>query len=280
MNARGVAVASGLGLTLTLGIYSLMGSFGGPFETGHSPVADPLTLNTLKVGVVDAGSVYTHYLANVDGGSVYAPGGVTIDGSKYLTFDGPGGTARITWTGINLALNPGSGKVVSIDGFQAQNTGEFGTLSATEVKLAGSSTNGIISAAAGIGAVVGDAGLELTPVGSGLVYVWGDGLRTPSVGNYDGGGTLALRGDVQVDTSRPVLNLDAGTPRQAAFGGSVTLSGGAGSHNFAPAFSGVPYCTCVDSTATAAVKCSATKDTLTLAGTGTDVVVFLCLGPQ
>lgn len=281
MNARGVAVASGLGLTVTLGIYSMMGSFGGPFETSHSPVPDPLTLNTLKVGVVDAGTVYTHRLANVDGGSVYATGGLDIDTGKSLGFRGPGGDSYVRHTGGALTLYGGSGlKVGTVNGFFTQDEATIGQLSANAVEVSGGALRTRVAVVAGTGGPSADAGIDVVPVGEGVMWVWGAGLRTHTINNADGGGALDLRGDVQIDDRRPVVALDAGTAQQAMAAGCVALVAGTKTVTFDPDFEVEPACTCTDATAANVVQCVGSKTDLTINGTNTDTVCWICVEMQ
>lgn len=281
MNARGVAVASGLGLTVTLGIYSMMGSFGGPFETSHSPVPDPLTLNTLKVGVLDAGTVYAHALRNVDAGAVYAPDGLDVDTGESVGFRGPGGDSYIRHTGGALTLYAGSGlKVGTVDGFFTQSEATLGQLSANAVEVSGGALRTRVAVVAGTGGPSADAGIDVVPVGEGVMWVWGAGLRTHTVGNADGGGVLDLRGDVQVDDRRPVVSLDAGTPRQAMAVGCVALVAGSKTVNFDPDFEMDPACVCTDATAANVVKCVGAKTDITITGTGTDTICYNCVEMQ
>lgn len=58
--------------------------------------------------------------------------------------------------------------------------------------------------------------------------------------------------------------------------GTITLSGGAGSHTFSVAYSTAPVCTANDTTAANAVKVSSSTTAVTLAGTTTDVIAWSC----
>lgn len=281
MNARGVAVASGLGLTLTLGIYSMMGSFGGPFETSHSPVSDPLTLNTLKVGVVDAGTVYTHYLANVDGGRVYAPGGMNVDQGSFVGFRGPGGDSYIEHTGGALVLNAGAGlKVGTVDGFFTQSEATIGQLSANALQVAGGSAMATATVVGGTGGPAADAGLDIAPVGQGVVRIWGQGLRVATVQNADGGGALDLRGDVQIDDRRPLVSVDAGTAQQAFAVGCSTVSGGNVNANFTSPFAVAPICICQARDAQSTHFCSASTTAISIEAAVDGVYCWACFEPR
>lgn len=60
--------------------------------------------------------------------------------------------------------------------------------------------------------------------------------------------------------------------------GTKTLSGGAGTVTFAAAYTAAPVCACTDQTAANAVKCSTSTSALTIAGTTTDVIAYVCIG--
>jgi len=60
--------------------------------------------------------------------------------------------------------------------------------------------------------------------------------------------------------------------------GTITLSGGAGSHSFANTYSGAPVCTANDvTTAANAVTISSNTTTISVTGTGTDHVNWICV---
>ena len=63
---------------------------------------------------------------------------------------------------------------------------------------------------------------------------------------------------------------------------SVALAGGAATVTFSAAYSATPFCTCSDATASNSVQCSPDDGgaSLFIAGTGTDTVDWICLGPQ
>jgi hypothetical protein len=60
--------------------------------------------------------------------------------------------------------------------------------------------------------------------------------------------------------------------------GTKTLAAGAGTVTFVKSFTNAPLVFCTDTTAAAAVKCSATTTAITIAGTGTDVIAYLVIG--
>lgn len=65
---------------------------------------------------------------------------------------------------------------------------------------------------------------------------------------------------------------------EGQWAGTVTLASGAGSATFPVAYHTSPICTASDTTATNAVKVSATTTTLHISGTGSDAINFICVG--
>lgn len=60
--------------------------------------------------------------------------------------------------------------------------------------------------------------------------------------------------------------------------GTVTLSAGTKTVSFSPAFTSAPACTATDTSGANAVRASATTSALSLTGTGTDVIAYICVG--
>jgi len=60
--------------------------------------------------------------------------------------------------------------------------------------------------------------------------------------------------------------------------GSVALSGGAATVTFSPSFQSAPVCTASDTSGAHVVQASTTASGLSLTGTGTDVVAYICVG--
>jgi hypothetical protein len=58
--------------------------------------------------------------------------------------------------------------------------------------------------------------------------------------------------------------------------GTITLSGGAGSHTFVTAYTAAPVCTATDTTGANAVKVTSTTAAVSISGTGTDSVAWIC----
>lgn len=71
--------------------------------------------------------------------------------------------------------------------------------------------------------------------------------------------------------------LHTGLTTNTDLAGSVTLVAGAGTYTFKGTYTSAPFCVATDSTAAAATKASTSTTTLTLAGTTTDVLRYVCV---
>jgi hypothetical protein len=73
--------------------------------------------------------------------------------------------------------------------------------------------------------------------------------------------------------------LQTNTTSNTDFAGYVTLSSGSGSYSFSGTYATAPVCTASDTTNVANnVKPTASSTTLTLTGTGSDVISYICVG--
>ncbi len=81
-----------------------------------------------------------------------------------------------------------------------------------------------------------------------------------------------------VTTADGVRAAKVGQTAASQWAGLVTLAAGSGSFTFPAAYTNPPICICTDTTAVNAVKCSTTATTLSVTGTGADVVAFACFG--
>jgi len=68
----------------------------------------------------------------------------------------------------------------------------------------------------------------------------------------------------------------SGTASNSDANGQVTLAAGSGSYSFTGTYSSAPICVAVDTTAANAVKVATTTSALTLTGTSTDVINYIC----
>lgn len=62
--------------------------------------------------------------------------------------------------------------------------------------------------------------------------------------------------------------------------GRITLSAGTGTYSFAGTFANAPNCVASDNTALNPVEVATTNTTLTVTGTGTDVITYICVSRQ
>jgi hypothetical protein len=69
-----------------------------------------------------------------------------------------------------------------------------------------------------------------------------------------------------------------GTTSNTDLAGFLTLSGGTQTYTFSATYATAPVCTATDTTAANVVKASASTTVLTITGTGTDVVSYICIG--
>jgi len=72
--------------------------------------------------------------------------------------------------------------------------------------------------------------------------------------------------------------LQTNTSSNTDVAGQLTLSTGTATYNFSGTYATAPICTASDTTANASVKASATTTVLTITGTGSDVVNYVCIG--
>ncbi len=73
-------------------------------------------------------------------------------------------------------------------------------------------------------------------------------------------------------------SIATGTASNTDLAGQVTLVAGAGTQALTGTYTSAPIVVCTDTTAIAAVKCSASTTTITIAGTGTDVINYIAIG--
>lgn len=150
--------------------------------------AGAMRSDLLQLGTLDAGLIWIAQARNPDGGRLYVPPGLDIDQGAQIGFRGPTGDAFIRHTGGTLALSGGAGlKVGTIDGFFSQEEATMGQLSPNALQCTGGTLSTQIAVVNGTGGPSADAGINIVPVGNGIVSVGGAGLRAPAVGNIDGG---------------------------------------------------------------------------------------------
>jgi len=75
-----------------------------------------------------------------------------------------------------------------------------------------------------------------------------------------------------------IPNLATGTSSNSDFAGQLTLSSGTATYSFTGLYTNPPVCTATDTTSVAATQVVVTASTLTVNGSGTDVVNYVCIG--
>lgn len=100
--------------------------------------------------------------------------------------------------------------------------------------------------------------------------------------NYTSGANFCFNGSPSAATIITVPNTAGVTTTLAELGaqgissGSITLSGGNGSHTFTTAYGTAPNCVGSDATAKNAVQITSSTTAITIAGTSSDVVTWIC----
>lgn len=94
------------------------------------------------------------------------------------------------------------------------------------------------------------------------------------------GGFGSHDGKFDVDSTGRVTaaGIYTGSTSSTNLAGNVTLSAGSGTFTFNPIFTVTPICVATDTIALNPVKVSASVTTLTITGTGTDVINWICIG--
>lgn len=124
-----------------------------------------------------------------------------------------------------------------------------------------------------------------SPILEGPVYCASTLSGSPCV--FDGGvvvnSTILANGTIKAEGVLTVVSngTDAGITTQRIEMGRITLSGGAGTFTFVPAFSSVPVCTASNTAATTAFRVhTPTTTQVEFAAGATDVLNFICIGSK
>lgn len=128
----------------------------------------------------------------------------------------------------------------------------------------------------------GQGGLTQAQSSTGNVVIGYDqsnGSPSPVIQN----GTLTWTSDGLNGTGWhiPVVNttsLRTATALNSDAAGQIVLSGGTGSYTFSGSYATPPVCTASDTSAKNAVRVSTTKTGLTVTGTGSDTINYICVG--
>lgn len=73
-------------------------------------------------------------------------------------------------------------------------------------------------------------------------------------------------------------SISTGTASNTDLAGQLTLAAGSATYTFAASYTSAPICVATDTTAVNAVKAGVTTTVLTITGTGTDVINYVCVG--
>jgi hypothetical protein len=98
--------------------------------------------------------------------------------------------------------------------------------------------------------------------------------------NITGTSTYADHGQIRETLNGTLipLSIAAGSTSNTDLAGTITLSSGTGSYKFVtPAIASAPICVATDTTSAAPVRVSATASTLTITGTGADLINYICV---
>jgi hypothetical protein len=93
--------------------------------------------------------------------------------------------------------------------------------------------------------------------------------------------TLAIGGEhcSAVAFTSPVVvkEVASGSPNNSDLNGQLTLASGGATYTFQSHYTSSPICTASDTSAVAAVRVQATRTTLVISGTGSDVINYICV---
>ncbi len=155
---------------------------------------------------------------------------------------------------------------------------------ATHTSVTGLTVNTVLLNGAGSSSLfLNQAGGYTTPPGT------TPSGSTGAIQAAGGGGTLADSGctgtsgvfscSSQITATGTKFPIQSGTSSNTDLNGSLTLSTGSATYSFvSTSITTAPICVAVDATATNAVKVVTSVTTLTITGTGSDVVKYICTG--
>jgi len=107
--------------------------------------------------------------------------------------------------------------------------------------------------------------------------MWRDSAGTIHFGNGTANDNTAVLSALELDSFNLFPNHITTTTANSDLAGTLTLSGGVATYTFITTYAHSPVCTASDVTAVAAVQVSATAGVLTIHGTGTDQVNYICI---
>lgn len=211
-------------------------------------------------------------------GGTNTANGVAITGTASGT--APSIAAAGSDTNVDLMLKPqGTGKVVVNADLQANNgvirdgAGSARIIATTsgQIAIVGTAAN---SGTAIAGVVKNTATLSTTGAKAWDIYSDNGTTEQAYLIKDANGWNWRVEG-------KPVPTYNAtGANAKTMLAGYATLSAGSVAVGYSTAFATNPVCTVTDNTAVAAVKFATTTTTLTIAGTGTDSVAWICIGDR
>lgn len=158
------------------------------YVDGGTTYNGTLAAPKVETPILDAGQAWVGTLGNPDGGEVYAPAGLAVDPASELCLNFPSCTQRIRGVGVNILVEPGTGRFVVTDGATFNTDVQAGNTSTNGVNLAGGATGATVKTSGGA-TPSADAGLYLqagAPNGH-VSVIHESGLLTPAIGNSDAG---------------------------------------------------------------------------------------------
>jgi hypothetical protein len=192
---------------------------------------------------------------NVDSTSSTNPSGT--DGVHLF------GTSAEAYTDAALCIKPSAGTVYNV--IWSGGRFESSTGSVTDVTPSGGTAKEVYMIGPNI-----DSG-QNPPVDAGHAITW-----------LFSGGTASASGYKLPDAITTSHTIGIGGVNQLSangnLAGSVPLSSGSKMVPFSPGFASAPACTATDTSAANPVRASATASALTLTGTGSDTVAYICVG--
>ena len=221
--------------------------------------------------------VTTQVCIEIEGGGSYDATELDTISSIGFKIDATSATAKgISFTHTSAVTTVGGTNLPGSVVWQFPNTSYNARIMATnQLCPGGASTDYQEFTVAGTGVVV--PGGTNWPT---AVTVLGNGtdcthFATGSTNDYDA--SLIVGKLTVVGTGIPIAS---GTTSNSDLNGKITLSSGAGSYSFTATYTNAPTCVASDTTALDPVKAATSTTALTLTGTGSDVIAYVCIGQQ
>ena len=257
---------------------------------------NPFTLVSTDLCLTSQGNSRSTFVVTADRGlqvgSLVANGDVTIGGSGGLNHT------------INFGTNYGNFDLTMYDGGAAHRYGwglTAGTMNFVVPSTANSGGNFMFNNGGDLGSGtnflwINDGIGEIAAANRGYCWanvtnianpsptpssadtcMWRDSAGTIHFGNGTANDNTAVLSALELDSFNLFPNHITTTTANSDLAGTLTLSGGVATYTFITTWTHSPVCTASDVTAVAAVQVSATTGVLTIHGTGTDQVNYICI---